>query len=203
MKALVISLFLIFGLYTSKAQEQEIETKSVAIQDIINFVAEKYTQQNENDVNYNNITFAIQVANGNIATEDLVILKQAFKLLSERLNEETTISLITYFGFSGIALESTSVSELDTINKALSDLKDSINEFKEDGIELAYQYAKNNYDEESQNSIIIVRNTNASKPDATKMSLKEKKKLKRKKRNKAILSTAIGLLPELISLLDK
>ena len=31
----------------------------------------------------------------------------------------------------------------------------------------------------------------------------EKKKIKRKKRNKAILTTAVGLLPELITLLNK
>ncbi len=203
MKTLAFILFVAFGIATSKAQQQDIETKSISIDNIINFVAENYPLQTENDIHYNNLTFAIQVSNGTIATEDLVILKQSFKLLSERLNENNMISIITYFGFSGTVLNVVSVKELDDINKALENLKGSIEDFKEDGIELAYQHAKKNYNDEAKNTIVIVRNTNASKPDMAKMSHKEKKKLKRKKRNKAILSTAIGLLPELISLLDK
>lgn len=203
MRTLVIILFVALGITTSKAQEKDIETKSVSINDVINFVAKNYEVQGEDEIAYNNITFAIQVANGTIGTEDLVILKQAFKLLSERLNDENTISIVTYYGFSGVALKNTSVSELEIINETLNNLKDGIDDFKDDGIELAYQYAKNNYDEEAKNTIIIIRNTNATKPDVAKMSLKEQKKIKRKKRNKAILATAIGLLPELITLLDK
>lgn len=203
MKALTILVFVIFGITTSKAQKQDIETQSVSIKNIINFVAQNYEYQNESTLEINNITFVLQVANNTISIEDLVVLKQAFKLLSERLSEDNTISIITYFGFSGVALKQTSAKELDSIYKVLGDLKENIKDFKEDGIKLAYQYAKENYDEEANNSIIIVRNTNASKPDLAKMSIKEKKRLKRKKRNKAILSTAVGLLPELIILLNK
>jgi len=203
MKTLSIFLFVVLSLTTINAQQQDIQTKSVSINDVINFVAENYDLQDENSTEYNNITFAIQVANGTIATEDLVILRQAFKLLSERLTEDNTISIITYFGYSGLALEQTSVKELDSIYKALANLKETIDDFKEDGIELAYQYAKTNFDKDANNSIIIVRNTNAAKPDMSKMSLKEKKKLKRKKRNKVLLATAVGLLPELVSMLTK
>lgn len=203
MKAQTILLLVMFGIITSKAQVQDIETKSVSINDMINFVAENYASQNEDDVEYNNITFAIQVANSTISTEDLVILKQAFKLLSQRLNEDSSVSIVTYFGFNGIALKQSSVSDLQSINKSLSNLKESIDSFKDDGIELAYQFAKANYDEEAKNTIVIVRNTNVLKVDATTMSKSEIKKIKRKKRNKAILTTAVGLLPELIALINK
>ena len=203
MKSLTILLFVVLGITIVKAQKQNIETQSVSINNIINFVAENYEYQDESSSEIHNITFAIQVANSAISTEDLVVLKQTFKLMSERLIEKNTISIITYFGFSGVALEKTSTKELDNIYKVLGNLKESINEFKDDGIALAYQYAKDNYDEEAINTIIIVRNANAAKPDLAKMSLKEKKKIKRKKRNKAILITAVGLLPELITLLNK
>ena len=203
MRTLAIILFVIFGFSTIKAQEKDIQTKSVSINDIINFVAKNYPQQDENDTQFNTITFAVQVANEKLETEDLVILKQAFKLMSERLNEQNSVAIVTYFGFGGVAMETTSVGELDTIYDTLVNLKEKIDSFKDDGIELAYQYAEKQYNEASNNTLIIVRNTNATKPDATKMSLKEKKKLKRKKRNKAILSTAIGLLPELIALIEK
>ncbi len=203
MKALTILLFVVFGITIGNAQKQSIETQSVSIDNIINFVAQNYDYQDESTQETNTITFALQVSNSAIATEDLVILKQAFKLLSERLNEDNTISIITYFGFSGVALKQTSARELNNIYKVLGNLKEKIADFKEDGIELAYQYAKDNYIEEANNTIIIVRNSNASKPDLAKMSLKEKKKIKRKKRNKVILSTAAGLLPELIALLNK
>ena len=179
MKALTILLIVAFGLTTSQAQKQSIKTQSVSINNIINFVAQNYDYQDEASPDISNITFAIQVGNSTISTEDLVVLKQAFKLMSERLNEENTISIITYFGFGGVALNKTSAKELDIINKVLENLKESIDDFKDDGIALAYLYAKENYEENNSNTIIIVRNENASKPDLKKMSQKEKKKSKK------------------------
>ena len=203
MKAITTLILVMFFSTTSSAQQLDINTKSVAINDIINFVAETYEYQSEDVMNPNNITFVLQVAGQDISVENLVILKQAFKLLSERLNDDNSISIVTYYGFSGIALEQTSPKALELINSTLSSLKTKIAEFKPDGIELAYKYAEDNFDEEATNTIIIVRNENASKPDTSKLSKKEIKKIKRKKRNKKILTTAIGLLPELLVLLNK
>ncbi|OUR90756.1 hypothetical protein A9Q87_12435 [Flavobacteriales bacterium 34_180_T64] len=203
MKALITLILASFLLTVSYAQQLDINTKSVAINDMINFVAETYEYQSEEENDSNNITFVLQVAGADISVENLVILKQAFKLLSERLNAENTISIITYYGFSGIALEQVSPKEIKTINSTLSNLKSNIEEFKSDGIELAYEYAEERFDDASKNTIVIIRNSNASKPDKSKLSKKEIKKLKRKKRNKAIVNTAIGLLPELLLLLNK
>ena len=105
MKALITLILASFFLTTSNAQQLDINTKSVAINDMINFVAETYEYQNEDVIDSNNITFVIQVAGADLSIENLVILKQAFRLLSERLNAENTISIVTYYGFSGIALE--------------------------------------------------------------------------------------------------
>ena len=203
MKTIFNLILALFFLTASNAQQLDINTKSVAINDIINFVAETYEYQSEEVIASNTITFVLQVAGEDISIEDLVILKQAFKLLSERLNEENTISIITYYGFSGIALDQVSPNEMDVINNTLSNLKSKIEEFKPDGIALAYKYAEENFDETSTNTIVIVRNSNATKPNTNKLSKKEIKKLKRKKRNKALLTTAIGLLPELLVMLNK
>jgi len=186
-----------------QAQKNDISTFSVSIEDFINFVAENYEQQNEDEENDKdrNIVFLIQVANNTLATEDLVILKQGFKLISERLNDDNSISILTYFGYNGIVLEDTLPSEIKTINAALKNPRDRIAEFHDDGIELAYSYINDNAIEDVENSIVIIRNKKASDPNVASLTAKEIKKIKRKKKKKDMLKVAVSVLPEIIAIL--
>ncbi len=203
MKSLMTFAIVMLVALPLQAQKNNIKTFSVSIEDFINYVAENYEQQQDEEQNEEDchITFLLQVANANLLTEDKVILKQGFKLLSERLNDNNSISILTYFGYNGIAMEETLPSELDKVNSVLSNLKSSIDEFHNDGFELAYKYANDNYIEDVTSSIVIVRNPGASNPDVAALTKKEIKKLKNKKKKKDILKVAVSILPELLAII--
>lgn len=203
MKSLITFAIIVLTVLSVQAQRENIKTYSVSLEDFINFVAENYEHQEEDEENDEdkNITFLIQVANQDLSTIDMVILKQGFKLLSERLNDYNSISILTYFGFNGVALDTTVPSDLIKINSVLSNLKSSIHEFHDDGIELAYKYAEENAQEDTSNSIVIIRNPNTSASGISSLSKKEIKKIERKKKKKQILKVAVSLLPEIIAII--
>jgi hypothetical protein len=180
------------------AQEKNIETESVSIENFISFIVRNYDTKKD-DRTPINITFLLQVSEQGYSIEDEVILKQAFKLLSNRLNEDDTISLISYSGLNGIALKQCSVKELKQILYTLDNFKTCIEEFHKDGIELGYAYAKENFVDEAVNSVVMIRN-----PNSTNNSSFYKAQLTvepKKKKNNAVILMAITLLPEIISVL--
>ncbi|HMC01694.1 MAG TPA: hypothetical protein VKN14_11730 [Flavobacteriaceae bacterium] len=179
-------------------QEKNIETQSVSIENLIPFIAENYSK---NTNSLQNITFLIQTGSAGISNDDKVILKQAFKLLSKRLTEDDVISIITYAGLNGVALKQKSAKEIKAILHTINDFKSNIKEFHNDGLELAYVYAEENFNEEAINTIIMVRNpnimANQSQYNSSAQTLSETKKPK----NNAVILTAITLLPEIISII--
>jgi len=197
----MITLILIaFVITTGIAQEKNIVTKSVQIDDLIPFVIQNFPTSNDgDDVEMRNITFLIQVFETDLSIENKVVLKQAFKLLSNRLSEDDLISIVTYSGFNGIALNQTEPSDLKKLLYTINNLKSSVKEFHVDGIELAYNYTNDNFEEEAINIVVMVRNPNAStiaNTYATPATVKTSKK-----KNGAVLITAMSLLPELISVI--
>ena len=70
---------------------------------------------------------------------------------------------------------------------------------EEDGIELAYQFTKDNFIENSENSVVMIRIPNGE-GEVTKVESNNSKKATKKKNN-AVVLTAIALLPELISVI--
>ena len=202
MKSLITFTIIVLTVLSVQAQKENIKTYSVSLDDFINFVAENYEHQEEEENDEDkNITFLIQVANEDLSTIDMVILKQGFKLLSERLNDHNSISILTYFGFNGVALDATVPSDLNKINSALNNLKSSIHQFHDDGIELAYKYAEDNIQEETSNSIVIIRNSNTSASGMASLSKKQIMKIERKKKKKQILKVAVSILPEIIAII--
>lgn len=198
MKALITLILTAFLATTSIAQEMNIETKSVTLDNLITFTVENYSVKSEDtESDQQNISFLIQVPETNLSIEDNVILKQAFKLLSNRLTEDDLISIITYSGFNGVALKHAEPNAIKKILHTINNFKSSIKEFHQDGIELAYKYAKENFDEEAINSVVMVRNPNISSENdnTVLMSVKPQKK------NNAVLITAISLLPELLAII--
>lgn len=199
MKALITIILTAFVAMMSIAQEQNIETKSVSLENLITFIVENYTIKTDDiDTDLQNISFLIQVPEGNLSIEDEVILKQAFKLLSKRLTDDDLISIITYSGFNGVALKQTEPNNMKRILYTINNFKSSIKEFHQDGIELAYEYAKENFDEEAINSVVMVRNPNISPNANGTTSLTA---LPKQKKNNAVLITAISLLPELLAII--
>jgi len=199
MKALFTLLLTVLIIVPSKAQETEvqIETKSVEIEDLISFVVKTYEAE---DIDKKNITFLIQVKPDGMDGESLVMLKQGFKLISERLSEDSKLSIATYSDFNGIALQPTESKDLKLILHTLTDLKGSIVQFYKDGIALAYEHATENYDESAENSVVMIR-INEKAENAVVDIDKDAKKAKKNKKKDVLLVTALALLPEIINLI--
>ncbi len=173
-------------------QEKNIETHSIQIDNLISYIVENY-KRDRNDLY--NLTFLIQTSNVGYSVEDKVVLKQAFSLLSKRMEEDNTISILGYSGINGAALEQTSIHNAKKIMYALENFKANVKEFHEDGITFAYDYANKNFDDGAINRIIMIRipnSVNTSEVAETKQA---------KKKNNAVVLTAIALLPEIISVL--
>ncbi|MBT8273661.1 MAG: hypothetical protein KJO77_07640 [Bacteroidia bacterium] len=199
MKAIITFLFVVLGLAPGKAQETDLEivTKSVEIDDLISFVVQNYESE---DIDMKNITFLIQVKEDEMDGENLVMLKQSFKLISERLSEDSKISIATYSKFNGVALEPTNAKDLELIMHTLIDLKGNIAEFYDDGISLAYKHAEENFEDNADNSVVIIRMSQKADIQVVDVD-KEKKDAKKKAKKNALLVTALAILPELISLI--
>lgn len=199
MKALFIILAITFYLTSNSiiAQEKNIETESVEVENLISFIVENYKKKEAGDSGIYNLIFLIQVSNNGYSLEDEVILKQGFKLLSKRLTEVDNISMIGYSGLNGIALEQESIKNLKKILFTLNNFKSSIKEFHKDGITLAYEYADKNFVEDAINKVIMIRMPNSQNIDETQSA----SALPKKKKGNAIVLTAITLLPEIISVL--
>jgi len=197
MKTLFTLLLSMFFITSSIAQDNDIDTKSVEINDLISFVVAHYEAE---DIEERNITFLIQVHNDKVEGENLIMLRQAFKLISERLSEDSKLSIGTYGKFNGIALQPTLASEQKLILHTLSDLKGNIAEFYKDGIATGYQHADQNYNDMVENTVVMIRVVKKATSEVVDID-KEAKKTKKKNRNKALLTAAMALLPELIDLI--
>ena len=199
MKALIILILVSLNVTNSIAQEKNIETYSVSIENLIPFIVDNYAVKHNQESVAKNLTFLIQIKDVELDIESEILLKQAFKLLSSRLTNDDNISIVTYSGFNGIALKQTSPKDLKKILFVINDFKSSIKEFHNDGIELAYNYTKDNFDEDTINSVIMVRNSNDSfNTSAYKNSVITEPS---KKTNNAVLITAMSLLPELLAII--
>lgn len=196
MKTLITFILSAFVVTMSIAQEKNIETKSVELGDLISFIVDNYNLDSDSQ----NITFLIQVNNDEFSGENLILLKQGFKLISERLDEDSKVTIVAYSKFNGIALNSTPANETKLILQTLSDLKGSISEFYNDGISLVYKTAEDNYNEELDNSVVMIRIDQKAQNEIVNIE-KEEKKIKNKKKTNALLVAALTLLPEVINLI--
>tara|TARA_R110001632_G_scaffold53818_4_gene132241 strand:- start:588 stop:1172 length:585 start_codon:yes stop_codon:yes gene_type:complete len=175
-----------------QAQEKNIKTQSVVIDDLISFVIENYKTKQKTEQT-KNIIFLVQF-NNDLSQEQKIILKQSLKLISSRLTEDDKISILTYSGVNGVVLKQTNPTKIKKVLSSIIDFNQSIKEIHKDGIGFAYKYANDNFDEDAINSIIMVRNSNPS-------AISSNQKQTKKKNNNLILLTAISLLPEMLSVI--
>ena len=145
----ILSLVLFLFLTVINAQETTLTTKSLKLDNLISFVADNFPLQSENNneddedyeeeqiqLNYQ-VTFLLETTTSNFSDEDEIILKQAFKFLSNRLSKEDKLSIVVYSGQNGLLLDNQSPKSLKKILHALSDVKKNIIEEYDDGIEVA------------------------------------------------------------------
>lgn len=100
-----------------------------------------------NDVNFNqlppsNLVFLIDTSGSMNGKDRLDLLKQSLKLLVNELRPQDKVSIVTYAGSAGVALESTSGSNKAKIMAAINKLEASGSTAGGEGLQLAYKMAE-------------------------------------------------------------
>ncbi|HIB36325.1 VWA domain-containing protein [Mesonia sp.] len=129
------------------------------------------------DIPPSNLVFLIDVSGSMNSANKLPLLKSVFKLLVNQLRDEDKISIVTYAGAAGLALEST--SDKNKILEALNNLNAGGSTAGGQGIELAYKIAEENFIKKGNNRVILATdgdfNVGASSDQAMEDLIVEKR----------------------------
>ena len=127
-----------------------------------------------------NLVFLLDVSGSMNSANKLPLVKQSIGLLLETLKPSDTISIVVYAGAAGTVLEPTKVSEKQKIYTALQNLSAGGSTAGGAGIQLAYNLAEKNFDEEAVNRIILATdgdfNVGASSNEDLKTLVERKRK---------------------------
>jgi Ca-activated chloride channel family protein len=85
----------------------------------------------------------------------LPLLKRGLRLLLEQLNEKDRIAIVAYAGSAGLVLPSTPASHADTILGAMDRLQAGGSTNGGQGIQLAYQTARDNFIADGTNRVLL------------------------------------------------
>jgi len=110
---------------------------------------------NETEIPPNNLVFLIDVSGSMNSTNKLALLKQAFKILVEKLRPEDRVAMVVYASATGVVLESTPGSDKAKITSAIERLQAGGSTAGGAGIKLAYKIAKQNYIHGGNNRVIL------------------------------------------------
>jgi len=102
-----------------------------------------------------NLVFLIDTSGSMNAPNKLPLLKNSMKLLLESMQPEDTVSIVTYAGSAGTALEPTRVKDKGKILSALESLNSGGSTAGAEGIRQAYTLAERNFDPKGINRVIL------------------------------------------------
>ena len=136
-----------------------------------------------------NLTFLLDVSGSMDEPDKLPLLKKSFLQLLDQLDEDDTISIVTYANGVEVVLDSAEGTEKSVIADAINSLKAGGGTYGEGGIQRAYELAERNFRPEANNRIILATdgdlNIGISEPD-------ELEKFIREKRDKGIGLSVLG-----------
>ncbi|MBR2529149.1 MAG: von Willebrand factor type A domain-containing protein [Blautia sp.] len=126
-----------------------------------------------------NLTFLLDVS-GSMADEDkLPLVQKAFGQLIDQLDEDDTVSLVTYANGVEVLLDGVSGSDKTQIRKAIDSLEAAGGTYGEGGIQKAYALAEANYKEDGNNRILLATdgdlNIGISEPEELEKLITQKK----------------------------
>ncbi len=102
-----------------------------------------------------NLVFLLDVSGSMEPTERLPLIKQAMRLLVDKLTENDRVAIVVYAGGSGVALPSAPGNQKERINAALEELKAGGSTNGAEGISLAYKIAAENFIKGGVNRVIL------------------------------------------------
>jgi Ca-activated chloride channel family protein len=102
-----------------------------------------------------NLVFLIDVSGSMMPPERLPLLKSSLKMLVDRLTESDRVSIVTYAGAAGVALQPTSGDRKETILTAIENLSAGGSTNGAAGIQTAYDMAVANFVAGGVNRVIL------------------------------------------------
>jgi Ca-activated chloride channel homolog len=102
-----------------------------------------------------NLVFLLDVSGSMTPPERLPLVKQAMRLLVEKLSENDRVAIVVYAGASGLALPSTIGDHKEQILSALESLQPGGSTNGAEGIQLAYKIAADNFIKGGVNRVIL------------------------------------------------
>lgn len=102
-----------------------------------------------------NLVFLLDVSGSMDAGNKLPLLKRSFALLVEQLRPQDCVAIVVYAGAAGVVLPPTWGSQKETIRRALGSLHAAGSTAGAEGIQLAYQIAREAYLPNGINRVIL------------------------------------------------
>ncbi len=102
-----------------------------------------------------NLVFLLDVSGSMTPANRLPLVKQAMRLLVEKLTENDRVAIVVYAGASGLALPSTSGANKEQILSGIENLQPGGSTNGAEGIELAYKTAADNFIKGGVNRVIL------------------------------------------------
>lgn len=101
----------------------------------------------------NNLVFLIDTSGSMFDRIDM--LRQAFRILTDELRPEDSVSIVTYAGTAGVLLPATSGKDKHRILAAIDSLRAAGSTAGGEGIQTAYRIAKENFRKGGNNRVIL------------------------------------------------
>ena len=208
MKTRLICLIFTFVMIQVSAQE-EVSTTVIKLKDLITHAADAYPNEEPQQ-----IYLLIETDVTGVSSDNRFFLEQGVQLLLKRLQPEDKVAIGTYGGSNLTIVSYTEASNNSHILQELQKIYTIENQdVDKDGIDIAYQFAKNYFIEGSENKVIMMRNdqissqaiaanAKASKSKKTKKTREERKEAGQPyKLGGAIAITALSILPEVLEVI--
>lgn len=136
-----------------------------------------------------NLVFLIDVSGSMSDPNKLPLLKSSFKLLVQQLREQDHVAIVVYAGAAGLVLPPTSGGEKKKIIEALDHLEAGGSTAGGAGIQLAYQVAKENFNKQGNNRVILATDGDFNIGESSNGAME---KLIEEKRQDGVFLTVMG-----------
>ncbi|MFT5862889.1 MAG: hypothetical protein ACI828_001541 [Flavobacteriales bacterium] len=200
---------LLLCLQVGYAQEntQEVATTMLTMETLITHAADQFPATNPQQ-----IYVLVETEEEGISTDARFYFEQGMRLLLKRLASTDIVAIGTYGYDNQTLLDFTEVSDTQTILASMTQLYAmEMTDNQSDGIDLAYQYANENFEVDYDNKVLILRNdSSAAHKKIAKSSRSKKQKdvsaeavniAPKTKLGGAIALTALSILPEILDII--
>lgn len=137
----------------------------------------------------NNLVFLLDVSGSMDSPDKMGLMQQAFIMLTEQLDENDVVSIVTYAGSDRVVLRGVSGSQKQTIRGAIEDLRAGGSTAGARGIQTAYEIAQQYFIPGGNNRVILATDGDFNVGISSKQGLED---LISSKRQSGIYLTVLG-----------